>query len=497
MVFALLAALPPNVGQAQEAPAKAAAPAARDTRSAPAEKPRLPADSTTHHTLTLEGRSLAFTATAGSIRLEDADGAPQAEVAYVAYQLDGADAARRPVTFAINGGPGAGSAWLQLGALGPWRLPMKDLSPSSPPDLVDNADTWLDFTDLVFIDPPGSGYSRIVASGEAARKKLWSIDGDIDALSVVIRRWLVANQRLASPKFIVGESYGGFRGPLLAKALADEQGVGVSGLVLISPVLDFGAYVGGPNQPIPPLSRLPSYAAAYREKKGPVSRADLADVEQYAVGDYLRDWLRGPRDAAAVARIDERVAALTGMDPATVRRLGGEIDKDDFLREFERAQGKVVAFYDASVDAYDPFPTKTWSHALDPIAAGFVGPFTSAIADLYERKLGWKIEDRYELLNEAVGKDWNWGGRLHPPEALTALRQMLALDPNFRVLISHGLTDLQTPYFATQLELDQIPDYGAPGRLILKVRPGGHMHYSRDDARKALREDAERLIEGR
>jgi len=497
MVFALLAALPPNVGQAQEAPAKAAAPAARDTRSAPAEKPRLPADSTTHHTLTLEGRSLAFTATAGSIRLEDADGAPQAEVAYVAYQLDGADAARRPVTFAINGGPGAGSAWLQLGALGSWCLPMKDLSPSSPPDLVDNADTWLDFTDLVFIDPPGSGYSRIVASGEAARKKLWSIDGDIDALSVVIRRWLVANQRLASPKFIVGESYGGFRGPLLAKALADEQGVGVSGLVLISPVLDFGAYVGGPNQPIPPLSRLPSYAAAYREKKGPVSRADLADVEQYAVGDYLRDWLRGPRDAAAVARIDERVAALTGMDPATVRRLGGEIDKDDFLREFERAQGKVVAFYDASVDAYDPFPTKTWSHALDPIAAGFVGPFTSAIADLYERKLGWKIEDRYELLNEAVGKDWNWGGRLHPPEALTALRQMLALDPNFRVLISHGLTDLQTPYFATQLELDQIPDYGAPGRLILKVRPGGHMHYSRDDARKALREDAERLIEGR
>ena len=497
MVFALLAALPPNVGQAQEAPAKAAAPAARDTRSAPAEKPRLPADSTTHHTLTLEGRSLAFTATAGSIRLEDADGAPQAEVAYVAYQLDGADAARRPVTFAINGGPGAGSAWLQLGALGPWRLPMKDLSPSSPPDLVDNADTWLDFTDLVFIDPPGSGYSRIVASGEAARKKLWSIDGDIDALSVVIRRWLVANQRLASPKFIVGESYGGFRGPLLAKALADEQGVGVSGLVLISPLLDFGAYVGGPNQPITALSRLPSYAAAYREKKGPVSRADLADVEQYAVGDYLRDWLRGPRDAAAVARIDERVAALTGMDPATVRRLGGEIDKDDFLREFERAQGKVVAFYDASVDAYDPFPTKTWSHALDPIAAGFVGPFTSAIADLYERKLGWKIRDRYELLNEAVGKDWNWGGRLHPPEALTALRQMLALDPNFRALISHGLIDLQTPYFATQLELDQIPDYGAPGRLILKVRPGGHMHYSRDDARKALREDAERLIEGR
>ncbi len=497
MVFALLAALPPSLGQAQDAPARAAAPAARKAEPAAAEKPRLPADSTTHHTLTVDGRTLSFRATAGSIRLEDADGALQAEVAYVAYQLDGADAGRRPVAFAINGGPGAGSAWLQLGALGPWRLPMKDLSPSSPPVLVDNGETWLDFTDLVFIDPPGTGYSRIVAPGEAARKKLWSVEGDIDALSVVIRRWLIANQRLVSPKFIVGESYGGFRGPLLAKALATEQGVGVSGAILISPVLDFDAYIGGPDQPLTSLSRLPSYAAAFREKKGPVSRADLADVEQYAVGDYLRDWLRGPRDAAARERTEQRVAALTGMDPATVRRLGGEIDKDDFLHEFERAQGKVVAFYDASIDAFDPFPTKAWDRALDPVAAGFVGPFTSAVADLYERRLDWKIEDRYELLNDAVGRAWNWGGRLHPPESLTALRQMLALDPNFRVLISHGLTDLQTPYFATQLELDQIPDYGPPGRLVLKVYPGGHMHYGRDDARRALREDAERLIEGR
>jgi carboxypeptidase C (cathepsin A) len=490
----LFAVMPIAFGQAQDAPAKPPAPV-RESPT-PAEKPRLPPDSTTKSTLSVGGRSLSFRATAGSIRLADDNGAPQAEIAYVAYQIDGVEPTKRPVTFAINGGPGAGSAWLQLGAIGPWRLPMKDLSPSSAPALVANAETWLDFTDLVFIDPPGTGYSKIVAPGEDARKKFWSVDGDIEALSVVIRRWLIDNHRLVSPKFIVGESYGGFRGPRLAKSLATTQGVGLSGLVLISPVLDFDAYIGGPSEPFTLLTRLPSYAAAYREKKGPVAEDDLADVERYAVGDYLQDWLAGPRDHAAVERMEQRVAALTGMDLAIVRRLGGEIDKEDFLHEFERAQGKVVAFYDASVDAYDPFPTDYWSRALDPVAAGFDAPFSSAIADLYERKLGWKVEDRYELLNEAVAKAWNWGRGLQAPESLTALRQMLALDPNFRVLISQGLTDVQTPYFATKLELDQIPDYGAPGRLLLKVYAGGHMHYGRDDTRKALREDARRLIEG-
>jgi len=494
IVFALLAALPRGV--AQETPVKPPEPAARETKPAPSEKAKLPADSTAEFTLNVAGRSLSFKATAGSLRLADDNGAPQAEIAFVAYQLDGADSAKRPVTFAINGGPGSGSAWLQLGALGPWRLPMSDLSPSSPPVLVDNAETWLDFTDLVFIDPPGTGYSKIVAPGEDAKKKLWSVDGDVDALSVVIRRWLAANERLVSPKFIVGESYGGFRGPRLAKNLATKQGVGVSGLILISPVLDFGAYIGGPSEPFTLLTRLPSYAAAYREKKGPVTQADLADVEAYAVGDYLQDWLRGPRDHAAVERMEQRVAALTGMDPQILRRFGGQIDKDEFLREFERAQGKVLAFYDASIDAYDPFPTAAWSRSLDAVASGFNGPFSSAVTDLYERKLGWKIEDRYELLNETVGKNWNWGDKLHAPESITALRQMLALDPNFRVLISHGLTDVQTPYFATKLVIDQIPDYGAPGRLVLKVHGGGHMHYSRDDTRKALRDDARRLIVG-
>jgi carboxypeptidase C (cathepsin A) len=500
IVCILIGAFAPAAQAQDEAPAaNPRAPAAtRAEDRSPVGAPRpLPPDSTSEQTLVLPGRTLSFKANAGTIKLTDGKGEEQAEVAFVAYQLDGAPAATRPVTFVFNGGPGAASVWLQLGALGPWRLPMKDgtINPSAAPALVDNDDTWLDFTDLVFVDPPGTGYSRIVASGEEARKRLWSVNGDIDALSVVVRRWLAANERLASPKFIVGESYGGFRGPRLAKALATEQGVGISGLVLISPVLNFATM--GAGAPFSSAALLPSYAAAAREKNGPVTRDQLADVEQYAGGDYLLDYLRGPRDAAAVARMVERVSALTGLDPALVRRLGGRVDKESFLREFDRAHGKVGAVYDATISAYDPAPAANDSHWLDPILDGFEAPLASAMMDLYARRLGWKIDNKYEPLSTSVNRAWDWGRDLNPPDSTKDLREMLALDQNFRVLVVHGLTDVQVPYFGTKLLLDQIPDYGAAGRLTLRVYGGGHMPYTRDESRKALREDARRLIEGK
>jgi carboxypeptidase C (cathepsin A) len=386
--------------------------------------------------------------------------------------------------------------YLNFGAIGPKKVNfgVEGDTPSQPATLHDNPGTWLGFTDLVFIDPVGTGYSRALVDDKEATTQFYSTDNDIKYLSRIVYDWLVKSGRMTSRKYLVGESYGGFRGPLLAKKLASAQGIGVGGLILISPVLDFHNFVPGPNDPFPFLTRLPSFAAAYREKKGPVSRADLADVEQYAAGEYLQDWLRGPRDAAAVARMEQRVAELTGLDPRVSHRFGGRIGKGEFLREFERAQGKMLAFYDASIDAYDPFPISSRSEFLDPVLPGFDAPFSSAIMTLYQQKLGWKIEDRYELLNEAVGKAWNWGKGLSPPNAIEELRQMLALDPNFRVLVSHGLTDLQAPYFASALELAQIPDFGPPGRLTLTVHPGGHMHYSRDDTRKALREEASRLI---
>ena len=180
----------------------------------------LPADSVTHQTLTLPGRTLHFTATAGSFRLTDAQGKPQADIAYTSYTLDDADPQTRPVAFTVNGGPGASSAWLQLGALGPWRLALGGTpGPSSSPVPVANAETWLDFTDLVFIDPPGTGFSRLATGADELRRRFYSVAGDIPPLAEVARRWTVKQGRTASPRLVVGESYGGFRGPRLVRAL--------------------------------------------------------------------------------------------------------------------------------------------------------------------------------------------------------------------------------------------------------------------------------------
>ena len=242
---------------------------AAETPATPAasEQHKLPPDSTTRQTLDLPGRSLSFTATAGSIRLFDDKGEPQADIAYTSYQLDGTDHASRPVTFVFNGGPGAASAWLQFGNNGPWRLAINadQVTPSASPDLQPNAETWLDFTDLVYIDPVGTGYSRFVATGEDVRKKFFSVDGDVAALAVTIRRWLEKYDRLLSPKFIAGESYGGIRGPKLVRNLQTRQGVGVKGLILVSPVLDFREFSG--SSILQYVWSLPTYAAVAREAK--------------------------------------------------------------------------------------------------------------------------------------------------------------------------------------------------------------------------------------
>jgi carboxypeptidase C (cathepsin A) len=457
------------------------------------EQPRQPVppplpSAITRHTLELPGRTLHFTATAGAIRLTDAQDQPQADVGVTAYVLDGADPASRPVTFAINGGPGAGSVWLQLGALGPWRLALDGITPSIPPVTVPNADTWLDFTDLVFLDPPGTGFGRIVAPGEEARKRFWSVGGDLDALAETIRRWLQQNNRLASPKAIAGESYGGFRAPRLARMLPGSQGVAVFALVLISPALDLGGSGPGDNV-ITSAGLLPSMAAA---NSGAADRAALADVEAYARGEYVTDLLRGPRDAAALDRLSKRVSALTGLDAALVRRLGGTISTQTFIHEHARAAQSVASAYDATVTDPDPFPNSMVSLPPDPLLDGLQAPLSSAVTDLYTRTLDWHPTGRYEVMNAQVARAWDWGS--NRPEAIRALRVDLGFDPTLRVTIVHGLTDLVTPYFTTQLLLDRIPQIGPPGRVTLVTLPGGHMSYIRDASRALLRSAAERVI---
>ena len=470
-----------------------APPAAEREETGPrAPVPEPSADKTTSHTLALSGRTLAFKATVSTIRLANPQGAAQAEIVLTAFQLADALPGTRPVTFAVNGGPGSSSTWLNLGAIGPWRLPFASgISPSMRPALVDNAETWLDFTDLVFIDPVTTGYSRVLG-GDEVRRRMLSVEGDIDALANVARRWLEANGRLQSPKFIVGESYGGFRGPKLARALLDEQGVGINALVLVSPVLDFNGR-DAPWDPMRWVTRLPSMAAAAR---GAAGRAEMRDAENYAGTDYLLDLVRGEHDAAAVGRISDRVAALTGLDPALVRRRAGKVDLGTFTRD--REPGRVASPYDATISATDPFPAAANDNSPDAVLDALRGPLTSAMLDVYATRLEWKPTGapgrRYELLNEATAREWDYGRGQTRPEALTPMRQFLALDPSTRVLVAHGLTDLVTPYFASQLLLNQVPELSLGDRLQLRVYGGGHMFYSRDASRAALHGDAEAMF---
>jgi carboxypeptidase C (cathepsin A) len=462
---------------------------------AAAEQHRLPPDSTTKQTLALPGRTLAFTATAGSIRLFDDKGEPQADLAYTSYQLDGADARSRPVTFLFNGGPGAASAWLQFGDAGPWRLAFSGdaASSSASPDLLPNAETWLDFTDLVFIDPAGTGYSRLVATGDDVRKRLFSVDGDVNALSVMIRRWLEKHDRLLSPKFVAGESYGGIRGPKIVRNLQTQQGVGVKGLILISPVLDFREFSG--SSLLQYVWSLPTMAAVAREKeKGSVARTDMADVERYAHGEFLTDLLKGEADAEATNRIADKVSTLTGIDQAVSRRLAGRFEALEFRREFDRKNGKVTGRYDASVMGFDSYPDSSFYHFGDPSAEPLFAPLTSAAVDLTTRKLNWRPDGSYYLFSAAADKGWDWGRGLNPPESISQLRQILALDPKLKLLVAHGLFDLATPYFGSKILLDQLPAYATPDRVKLVVYPGGHMFYSRDASRQAFRAEAEAMM---
>jgi carboxypeptidase C (cathepsin A) len=492
LIFAFAAA--PLAAQDQ---AKSSHPPEKPSAASTTPPNPLPPEAVTHHVLELADRTIHFTAKAGAIRLSDAkSGNPLADVAYVAFLKDGEDPAKRPLTFAINGGPGAASAWLDLGALGPWRLPIVGaaLAPSAAPATVSNADTWLDFTDLVFIDPPQTGYSRMLSNNESVEKNFLSVSGDINALAVVMRKWLAQNKRMESPKFIVGESYGGFRGPKLARRLADAEGIGVSGLVLISPLLDFDWFESA-NNPLIYATHLPSLTATARGLSGPDDRKQLADVEAYAAGPYVVDLLKGESDPHVLDRISAKVAGFIGLDPAFVRRLAGRVDASTFQRERNRAAGRVASSYDSLVTGYDPNPHSETSHYADPVLDALKAPLASAMSDIYANELNWFVDARYEILNENVSRKWDWGDG--HAEVISDLKQDLALDPNLRVLIAHGLTDEVTPYFASQLLIDQIPPMGDPSRLRLTVYGGGHMVYALDQSRAALRADAQRLIEGK
>jgi carboxypeptidase C (cathepsin A) len=297
---------------------------------------------TTHHELELPDRKIRFTATAENLIFTEPRGFPRAEITYVAYIKNGSDPATRPVAFIVNGGPGASSAYLNLLAIGPWRTllggPRNSASLST---LQPNAETWLDFTDLVFIDPPGTGYSR-VTGGERMQQHFRSVDGDIEALADFIQRWLKERNRVRSPTYFVGASYGGFRAPLLARKLQIEASKGFNGLILVSPALDFDLlpFGRGIQYPWVSASILPSLVAI-RAERDPSPKAELLqEAEAYASGEYISDLLRGADDTQAIERIASRVEQLTGIEPNLTKLVKGRVGRLDvrtFIRSLEQA----------------------------------------------------------------------------------------------------------------------------------------------------------------
>jgi len=460
--------------------------------------PPLPADAHVKQTIRLAGREVAYTATVGTIPVRDDKGKLIGQVVFTAYTLDGPADSNRSVTFAFNGGPGAASVYLNLGAIGPKRIPFGAAGngPSDSARLIDNDGTWLDFTDLVFIDPVGTGFSRSLVDDEAAKKAFWGTKPDIEYLSRVVYDWLVKNGRLTSPKYIAGESYGGFRGPRLADYLQTQLGVGVNGLVLVSPFLDSAAEFDTGFSPLPFVVTLPSMTAARLERQGALSPQGMADVEAYARGDYAVDLMKGRTDPAARTRLEAKVAQFTGLDPAFVHRSGGRIETQAFLREVFRDQGKLGSRYDSNVTQDDPFPFAPDQRTGDPILGAIIAPTTSAMADFVTRTVGWKVEGRYNALSETVARAWN-GGHEEQIESVTALREAVARDPKLKVLIVHGWDDLSCPYFASVLIVDQLPVGIDPARAQVKEYPGGHMFYSRADSRLALRRDVMAIYGGR
>lgn len=459
--------------------------------------PPLPADKTIRQSAVIGGRTISYDVTIGTIPVRDAKGKEIGQVVYTAYTVPNAGT-NRPVTFALNGGPGASSVYLNMGAVGPKRVQFgaQGNAPSDPPITVDNPNSWLDFTDLVFIDPIGTGYSRSLVDADQTKKAFYANDPDIKYLSRVVFDWLVKAGRLRSPKYLMGESYGGYRAPRMAYELQSQIGVGISGLIMVSPYLDPASGAGSTAlSPLPWMIDLPSMAAAHLEREGKLTPAAMAGVEAYTRGQFATDLLKGRADPEAVARIVSHVTELTGLDPALVRQMGGRVDAGTFLREIHRADGTIGSVYDSNVTAYDPFPWSAEQRSNDPILDALIAPTTSAMVDFVTRVVGWKTDARYHALSYEVNQAWDRGKPDDTP--VQDLRKAIANDPHMGILIAHGWDDLSCPFFASRLIVDQMPSFGMAERVKLDVYPGGHMFYSRADSGAAFKNDARVLYTAR
>jgi carboxypeptidase C (cathepsin A) len=453
--------------------------------------------------------SIEYTASAQWVVLRKKE-KPAAEIFSVSYVAN--RQSNRPVMFVFNGGPGASSAFLHMGAVGPLRVafPADGRLPRLPPQLVSNADSWLAFTDLVFVDPVGTGFSRIVEDdskdgGEKKKKEGEDDDAreyfgykrDLESLCEFMSRWLSGHGRWGSPVFVAGESYGGYRVGRLVRMLQETAGIGLSGAVLISPALEFGSLAPTDYDVLGWVDVVPTMtAAAVYHGRSRAFAADtplddvLPQAESFATDDYATFLARGASMPAADRdRILGRLADLIGLPVAMVTRAEGRINIETFTRELLRDERKVIGLYDATITATDPFPDREAFAGPDPTLTGIGPAYTMAINRQLRSEIGVETDREYVVLSLEVNEAWRNDAPEHffaPPVGATDdFRYGMSLNPHMKAFITHGRYDLVTPYYASdRLRNLMRLDEEMTGRLTVRHFDGGHMFYAWESSRR-------------
>jgi carboxypeptidase C (cathepsin A) len=489
----------------QEAPRPSAEPSPSSSPAAAGHRAEKPPDKpekdeepvVTRHELRLPGRVLKYAVTTGMMPLKTEAGEVEARIFFMAYVAERpGPAARRPLMFSFNGGPGSSSVWLHLGALGPKRVKMLDDGglPAPPYELVDNEQTWLDQTDLVFIDPVGTGYSR-PAKPELG-KKYWGLQGDLESVGEFIRLYLTRYERWASPLFLVGESYGTTRAAGLSGLLID-RGIALNGIVLVSSILNFQTARFTRGNDLPYVLFLPTYAAtAWYHKKVPADlqakpvKVFLDEVEAWAAKDYAEALGKGDTLTAAERQaVVQRLARYTGLDPEYLDQTELRIEIQRFCKELLRREKRTVGRLDSRFKGMDLLAA-TERPDFDPSMAAIRPPYTAAFNHYVRTSLGYKTDLTYHILGGGIGP-WDWsqpapggpgggGGAAGGSFADTAdaLRSAFAKNPYMKVFVASGYYDLATPYFATEYTMAHMGlDPSLKGSVRTAEYEAGHMMY--------------------
>jgi carboxypeptidase C (cathepsin A) len=469
-----------------------------------------PAGAETTATWTGGGTPIDYTASAKWLVLRKKE-KPAAEIFSVSYVAKGGDA-DRPVTFVFNGGPGASSAYLHLGAVGPRRVafPADGTLPQMPPRLVQNDESWLAFTDLVFVDPVGTGFSRVIddeqkdGSSEDKKKdeandpkEYFGLKRDLESLCEFMARWLSGNDRWGSPIFVAGESYGGYRVGRLVRMLQESTGIGLNGAILISPALEIATLASSDYDVLAWVDLLPTMAAAAthhgRSRAFPAGTAlddVLREAETFATGDYTAFLARGASMPPAERdRILTRLADLVGLPQDMVTRAEGRVTVRVFTRELLRDDRKVLGLYDATITVTDPFPDRESFAGPDPTLSGISPAYTMAINRQLRSEIGVDTDREYTVLSFEVNEAWKNDAPQHfflPPVGATDdFRYGMSLNPHMKAFITHGRYDLVTPYYSSdRLRNLMRLDPEMANRLTVRHFGGGHMFYAWEESRR-------------